>query len=248
MSASGPRSVRDEGFTLVEIMVTMMIFVVVMALVIPTYLISSQSSTDTTSMTTDDTAMVPAVSRLASQLDNATYLWSPCDSTGTSYLNSGISTCQSSTSSGGPGGSAILLYYYVVGPQTGQQYGSVTNTVPSSGGATALKGYCSQWRVYNGLLQDRVWSSTSPPSSLAFNTIPTGLNITSNSKTGQPPFAVEGSSGNGSKIVDLDFMIRPTSSNSPNQEFQTSLAAQQALLARTLSSQPVPSCSPPATS
>lgn len=218
---------RDEdGFTLVELMVTMMIFVIVVALILPTYLIANQSSTNTTSMTTDDSAIVPALNQLASQLDNSSYLWLP--SASLSYQNSGSSSYQTTTASGGPGGSAILLYYY---------YG---------GNLSALQGLCSQWRVYNGQLQDRTWSSTSPPPSLAFRPIASGLNITASS-SGQPFFALEGPSGSGADIVDVDFMIRPTSSNSPSQEFQTSMAAQQLLMAKGLSLQSAPNCNPPVT-
>lgn len=63
--------VDEAGFSLVELTFAMAIFAVALALLVPTFLVISGSTTSTRSMTADDTAILPALSTLEGEISSA---------------------------------------------------------------------------------------------------------------------------------------------------------------------------------
>lgn len=201
----------DSGFTLLEMVISMVIVAIALALLAPIYLVVSTSSARSQEISAANGAIRPALIMLTNQVGSAGTLYSPCNS-GTNA--GGIPACNSGGSA--PSGWAVLLYS------------------ESTSGATAQ---CSQWRVYNGLLQDRTWNPASTPSSLSFTTVATGVTLTNTSS--QPPFALGSSSGSGADLLRVDFFLSTGAKGAPSIETKTAVAAQ---------GQTTGTCSPPPTS
>lgn len=206
----------DQGLTIVELMVAMAIFSAVLGLILPTFLVLDHSATGTSAMTAEDTVSVPALRLLTSQVDNATTLYSPC----AGAANTSTPACRGGSGGTPASGFALMMHFDPIG------------TGPT-------QGLCSQWRVWNGLLQDRIWDPLTAPSSLAFRTVtatsssangsigsfPAGLTVTnSSSPAWQPPFTMEGTTGTKSSVVDVALWLQ-SSVTAPSQEVTTSAAA-----------------------
>lgn len=203
---------RDSGFTLLEMVISMMIVAVALALLAPVYIVVSTSSARSQEISAANGAIRPALILLNNEVASTGNLYSPC----ASGTNAGSIPACSSGGGNAPSGWAVLLYFEA-----------------TSGTAAE----CSQWRVYNGLLQDRTWNPASPPSSLSFTTLAPTVTITNTS--GNPPFALGSSSGSGTDLLVVDFYVSTGAKGAPSIETKTAVAAQ---------GQPSGTCSPPPTS
>lgn len=87
---------------------------------------------------------------------------------------------------------------------------------------------CVQWQVYNGTLRSRSWSTTWQTDGLvsSWGTVARGLQNTSASL----PFALEGgSTAYGSRLVDIDLLVKDTASKGKVLEVKTSLSGRNTL-------------------
>lgn len=202
------RAADASGFTIIEITVAIMIFMIALALILPTYLALNKTASDTDAITAEDGGTLPAVTRLVSQISNAIVVYSPCSSSTNAATPS--PACVSATNGVGDSGFALMLYL---------------NGVNSTVG-----GLCAQWVVTSGgTLEERTWDpSTTYTSPVPFNSVAPTVTVLNqdNGTTWQPPFTLEGS-GTKADIVDIDLIVRP-----PNQgrvvpeEIRTSANAQ----------------------
>lgn len=217
-SAAAGHDPREAGTTLIELMVAMGILMVVMALVLPAYLALNNSSASTAAMTTDDTAIVPPLRQLSAEVTNATVLASPC----ASGANASTPACQGGTSTTPPSGFAVLLTY----------------DAPGSGAPT-----CSQWRVFDGVLQSRSWAPSST-TAVAFGTDAAGVSIANTTSPWQPPFALEATTGTKAQILEVDLVLQ-SATDIAGQELKTSMDSQA--VAPSVSGGTEPTCTPPPT-
>jgi Tfp pilus assembly major pilin PilA len=184
------RDADTSGFTLIEITVAIMIFMIALALILPTYLTLNKTASDTDAITAEDGGTLPAVTQLVSQINNAIVVYSPCKSS--SKTSTPSPACVSAANGVGDSGFSLMLYL-----------NSISGTVG---------GLCAQWQVTSGgLLEERTWNpSKTYTSPLPFNSVASTVTIL-NQDTGttwQPPFTLEGS-GDKADIVDIDLIVEP---------------------------------------
>jgi prepilin-type N-terminal cleavage/methylation domain-containing protein len=87
----------DEGFTLIEMAVAALVFTILIALLIPTFVALTNGSSTIRSTTQVNSGLQPALLALERQVESATVLWNPTSSS--SNKNTGVSA-----------GWAVLMY------------------------------------------------------------------------------------------------------------------------------------------
>lgn len=170
------QSDRDEaGFTLIETMVAMFVFVIILALVTPMYIVMSKSSSTTDALTQEDSAVHPALVLMTNQVASGENLFT-CPSA--TYAVSGSNPCTAPTSTTTSSSNNVFVVY------TDNLHG----------------GTCSQWAVISGQLETRSWSYSSQTSTsftttpIAFTIPVSGVSVV-NSSTNYP-FSISGGTGN----------------------------------------------------
>lgn len=208
-----PRRGRgDVGFTLIELFVAMTILVIILAVITPTYIAMSQSSSASSAMTAEDSEFHPALVTLSDQT-----------------ISSGTLSC-----SGTPSGEVLPNGVTLPACTSGGAGFYVTMYTNTSSGGT-----CHQWGVYyDSQLPVPVWhlgvrsfaptSSGSPQSAVAFQNQGLTLAIVNATRTNQPqPFTTTGSGGD---LLDVNLWIQATNPNgsvtSHPVQVETALAAQ----------------------
>lgn len=195
----------SSGFTTIELLVSMLLIAIIVALITPMYLAMSGSSSQSLSMASANSGIRPALIELQREVTSASELYSPCPSSGTnySYLHAGsLPSCSAGQS---PGGFAVLMY-------TNVTTGSTTQPT------------CSQWRVANGVLQERLWSPSSMPATLAF--FDTASQVAIRNPSSDPPFQLASATGTGSALLEVTFLLAPQAGRTVVSQVVTSFAAQ----------------------
>jgi type II secretory pathway pseudopilin PulG len=194
-----------DAFTTIEVLVSMVVIAIAVALVAPMYLAMSGSSSTSLSIASANSGIRPALVELQREVTSASALYSPCPSSGTnySYLNAGSLT--SCTSGQSPGGFAVLMY---------------TNITTGS----TTQADCSQWRVYNGLLEERFWNPASMPASLGFSNVAAQVILKNTSS--QPPFQLAAASGTQAQLLEITFELAPPNGKVVSAQVETSFDAQ----------------------
>jgi len=183
-SAPSGRGSADEGFTLVEAMLSMLIMSVVLALFVPTLLVLTHGQAAVGALADANTEVQPALQQLQNQVNSASVLYDPTNNP-SSYYNATV------TREGvGGEGFALLLY--------------------TASSTTSLE--CSQWRVYSSSLQVREWNPTHAPATLPFKNVAHGVLVVNStaSHSPQPPFQLEGTSAPQDEALVVTLRLSPS--------------------------------------
>lgn len=81
MNRATLQSGDQGGFTVIELTVALAVSLIALALILPTYLAVSTSSSNTQSITTADTAILPALDKLAADVSSAGSMATPSSNT-----------------------------------------------------------------------------------------------------------------------------------------------------------------------
>lgn len=215
-----------DGFTLIEMTVAIMIFMIALALILPTYLTLNKTASDTDAITAEDGGTLPAVTQLVSQISNAIIVYSPCDSSTNASTPS--PACESATNGVGDSGFALMLYL--------------------NGVSSTVGGLCAQWQVTSGgLLEERTWDpSKTYTSPVPFDSVASTVTVLNQDKgtTWQPPFTLEGS-GAKADIVDIDLIVEPPHQGRVVPEEIRTSANAQGVNPTTFGGAAPSSCNPP---
>lgn len=200
-----PQATRPEpGFTMIEMLVAMSIFMIALTLILPTLDVLTRSSNSTDAITAADTTLRPAMAQLANQIASAGDVTILCASNTASRLPA----CQT-TAAGATQGFGMVVY------------DETSSDALNSIGTTSSGGTCYEWQVYNKHLQYMKWNSASTPPS-SFTPAAPKISFTNTSGTGtswQPPFTYDGNS------VYLNFYANG-GSNTTSSQLETAVAAQ----------------------
>jgi type II secretory pathway pseudopilin PulG len=168
------RTFDEDGFTLVELGISMLIMGFVLALFVPTLIVLLKGESNVGALSDANTQIQPALELLQNQVNSASVLYDPV-------------IAQSSQNAAVQSGFAVLIF----------TYGADDSLVCSQW--RVIHTYTSDHRRTQTVLQNRTWNPTSPTATapLAFRTIGADLNVV-NPRTARghmkPPFQLGGSS------------------------------------------------------
>lgn len=182
---------------MVEIAVAMSVFMVALALILPTYSALSRSASNSQSITTADSAILPALSTLGADVSNA-------GPTVTTSSGTTIYAMYIPTSSPPPA------------PTSGQ---SVVLATAAESGAVQ----CVQWEVTSGgALMRRTWSPSNSPSQTSFVAVPGTSDLIVSAPSSGASFKLGGAN---EQVLSVDFKVQ-AGRGSPTREIKTAFAAQ----------------------
>jgi prepilin-type N-terminal cleavage/methylation domain-containing protein len=194
------------GFTLVEMSVALLVLVIALALITPTFLAFNDSTTRTQAQSISDSAIRPALIEMTNLVGSASVLYTPCNSY--TNTNSSVLACVSNGST--QTGFAEMVY------------------------DAANGGTCTQWQVlpaptnsidpgnsHEALLEVRTWPAGSN-TAVAFSSFVSSVVLVNTSS--QPVFSIPSGAVSGD-LLNIDMFVS-SGSKSPTVEIQTKVAAQ----------------------
>ena len=168
------RPALETGFSMLELALSMMVTAIVLALFAPTLIVLIHGEETVGALTDANTKVQSSLEVLQRQINSASVLFDPINTPSSCY-RAGVNRTGTTTTCKG---FALLMY------------------TPTSTGAYE----CSQWRVYQSSLQDRVWQPTNITiTAVPFKTLSAGVSIVNTTVTtkrrnriAQYPFELEG--------------------------------------------------------
>lgn len=176
---------RDEGTTLVELLVTMMMFAIILVVAYGVmFMVQQQTSSNLRLSDATGQAKI-ALAQIDRQVRSGNVLYSPAGETTTGCVGT------------------------TVAPSTSPNAGNCMRVYTQANGDER----CVQWEVVGGVIRSRSWSTTWQTDGLvtAWRTVARYIN---NNPTSNPPFVLEGASTPyGSRLVDVHLSVQPTASD-----------------------------------
>jgi len=182
------RRLDDEGVTLVELLISMTIFSIVIALTYSVLITIQRQTKDTTARADTVGDARVALQQIDRQVRSGNVLYSPANETGTT----GCTATTVPPSATANAGNCMRIYTQANGEQR-----------------------CVQWQVTTGVVRSRSWSPTWQTDGLVSAWAVVAHNAVNTSST--PPFILQGgSTAYGSRLVDIELLVKaPDSKGAP---------------------------------